>query len=78
MPKGLKIKEEELMVIRVCHSAGIRPVDIARGLGRSRESVHQKLAQMRRDSTLDDMPVEFVSEALLTWMHVKVAEAKCK
>lgn len=57
MARGKYITTFELDLIRVAHANGCKAPSIARYMGRTKMAVYNKIEQMRKEGTLDDVPV---------------------
>lgn len=69
MAKAKFITDFERDCIRIGHARGVRPVQVARWLKRSRITVHKQIAAMRDAGTLDDLPMCFVVDEIAEAMR---------
>jgi len=71
MAKAKYISDFELDVIRIGVSQGHQGVAIAKYLGRSKQSVYGKIAEMKAAGTLENMPFDFVTSTIAVDLNGK-------
>ncbi len=65
MARARHFDEYEERLISVCAARGVSSAAIARKLGRSRQGVNQKLAQMRKRGLMDQLEFDATAELLV-------------